>query len=109
MNQSSNFLYCHDPLDEDSPEYLVHLPNPSALIKVASLDEEERLEGNEFIYKTYVYEFEDGDTEEYQLIFASFSDGSANGHTFQQEEIHPILDAAWEYWIKVLEVGDEEL
>lgn len=108
MNKVNTFLYCHDPLDDDSAEYLLHLPNPSALIKVASLDEEEPLEGNEFIHKLYTYEFEDGDTEEYQLIFTSFTDGSSNGKAHTPEQIYPILDAAWEFWIKVLEVGDEE-
>ncbi len=108
MSNINTFLYCHDPLDEDSAEYLLHLPNPSALIKVASLEEEEPLTGDDFIFQNYTYEFEDGDTEEYQLIFNGFNAGSGNGQPYTPEEVLPILDSAWEFWVKVLEVGDEE-
>lgn len=103
MNKLSTFLYCHDPLDESSGEFLLHLANPAALVKIISLDEQNVVEGDEFISKTFTYEFEDNDTEEYQFVFMNFTGTPTNA-----EDANRVLDAAWEFWLEVLDTDDED-
>lgn len=105
MNEDIRFLYCHDPLDDDSGEYILHLGNPSALIKIIPLEEEDAVDTDEFIHKIYLYEDEEGDEEEYQLIFTGFS---ASGEA-DTDLIISILDEAWEYWAAILDMPDDDL
>ena len=102
----SNFLYCHDPLDESVGEYLLHLGNPTALIKIIALEEEEAIESDEFVHKTFVYE-DDEITEEYQLVFTPFASAQVNTE-YNPAQITEILDVAWEYWVEVLDWEEED-
>jgi hypothetical protein len=108
MNEDKIFLYCHDPLDLDSGEYLLHLADPYGLIRMLSLDEEDPVETNEFIHKTYFYETPEGDEEEYQLVFTSFNTRRDQKQGYPAEAIFPILDNAWEYWVQILETTEED-
>ena len=108
MNEEKLFLYCHDPLDFDSGEYILHLGSPYALIRVLSLDEEDPVETDEFTHKTYFYETPEGDEEEYQLVFSVFNPEKDKKQGFPAEAIFPILDNAWEYWMQILEATEED-
>lgn len=101
----SDFLYCHDPLDEEAGEFILHLGNPNALIKIILLDEQDAIEGNEFVHKTFEYE-DDEISEEYQLVFTPFQ--GAQQSEFSTDDIIGILDAAWEYWVDVLDWEEDE-
>lgn len=104
----SEFLYSHDPLDENVGEYLLHLGNPGALIKIVSLDEDEAIDSDEFIHKIFTYETEYGDTEEYQLIFTPFATAMESPASPSTERIQEVLEAAWAYWKEVLAWEDSE-
>lgn len=104
----SEFLYCHDPLDEEAGEYLLHLGNPTALIKIVDLQEDDEIESDEFVHKTFSYETEDGDIDDYQLVFTPFSSAASAITDHGADKITGILDAAWEYWVEVLEWEDED-
>lgn len=101
----SDFLYCHNPLDEDFGEYILHLPQPNALIKVILLEEQDAIESDEFVHKSFVYD--DGDiVEEYQFVFTPFAPLDKSVYT--DEIITGILDEAWEYWVDVLQWEDND-
>lgn len=102
-----DFLYCHDPVDESVGEYLLHLPYPTALVKVVSLEDEDAIESDEFISRIFLYE-EDDISEEYQLIFMPATNATDKANMYPEERVGEILDAAWEYWVEVLEWEDEE-
>jgi hypothetical protein len=103
----SDFLYCHDPLDENVGEYLLHLGNPTALIKIIPLGEEDAIESNEFIHKTFMYE-DDEIAEEYQLIFTPLTKATEATATYPAELVNDILDTAWDYWVDVLDMEEDE-
>lgn len=102
----SDFLYCHDPLDEEAGEYILHLGRPNGLIKIILLDEQDPIEGDEFVHKTYEYENDDI-SEDYQLVFTPF-EGLSDNSNFSSDDILEILDNAWAYWVDVLDWEDEE-
>ena len=104
----SEFLYCHDPLDEEVGEFLLHLGNPGALIKIIPLEDEEAIESEEFIHKIFIYENEDGDSESYQLIFTPLATAMESPASPSTERIQNVLEAAWEYWIEVLNWEEDE-
>jgi len=100
----NDFLYCHDPLDESVGEYLIHIANPYALIRIVSLDDEDPIETDEFVHKNYVYEG-DGFREHYQLIYTPLNSG---GKKASQLEALPVLNAGFKYWSEVLAAEDAE-
>lgn len=109
MTDMNNFLYCHDPLNEDVGEYLLHLPHPTALIKIIDLEEEEPIASEEFIHKTYLYTGDEDDMGgEYQLVFTPPADGTGTVSSYSDEQVDEILDKAWEYWVQVLEWEEDQ-
>jgi hypothetical protein len=103
----SNFLYCHDPLDESVGEYLLHLGNPTALIKIIPLGEQDPIESDEFIHQTFMYE-DDEIAEEYQLIFTPIASAADVNKNYSRDQIVEILETAWDYWVEVLDFEEED-
>ncbi|MCM5529053.1 hypothetical protein [Parasegetibacter sp. NRK P23] len=104
----TNFLYCHDPLDENVGEYLLHIQDPNALIKVIALEEEAPVESDEFVSKIYEFAFDEDEVEEYQLIFTPIGSRSQLVPASTEDEKLAVLDAAWEYWVGIMEQEGEE-
>lgn len=108
MRPVSDFLYCHNPLDDKMGEFLYHLAEPNCLIKIISLDDENPIEDKSFTSKEYAHTFFDGSVLEYQLVVASYTKNNPHASTIPAEELIQILDNAWAFWVAILDSDDDE-
>lgn len=107
MAAASEFLYCHNPLNDEIGEYLYYLGEPNCLIKILSLEEDEVVEDETFYSENFSHEFPDESVVEYQFVVVNGKkeEGALAG---MDEEIESILAKAWDYWVSVLNVDAAE-
>lgn len=100
----TQFLYCHDPLNQDNAEYILHLGAPNALIKILSLDDESPLQSDDFFHQTFSFDFDEEETVEYQLVLIPMEKANIPEETGKH-----ILEGAFAYWSNILGSDDEEM